>query len=824
MPATCCSVALRWGALASVGDFKISTGSVPTYIPIAGVPYDWKYTDGTVINPASPDAQKTPTGTATVTITGGTIGISGRDNGLVFGSSRGDLQKPTGSPAVDPYDRVAWVNKSVVTIGTSGSGATLNTPLVKGSVYGGGENGHNSESATVNVYSGTIGVTNTDDPWYSFTDKDLEKDVQLHRGNVYGAGSGTDTYTGDDGAEYWNQKSGMVGGNTFVNIAGGHVGRAVYGGGAMASVGTITKETKHESIVDGFALSWPYAFEFAANTGKATVNVTGGHIGTRQLDGGDVYGSSRGEAGDRYDMAKLALTNETEVNINYPTTIDMPSVTAIQNDFTTQCITGSVHGSGENGYVYGDTKVTLNKGLIGHSLYGAGKGNGTYTKALTKIGGGGTYDAKIYSLIAGKVMGNTEVTMNGGRVGRNVYGGGNMGSVGKGNYAGGADDYYPAGYGETITGNLWTSTNEGDDAWQFLNSGKTTVKVLGGTVGYIDATDPTVSMKNQLPYGNVFGGSAGEAAPNIAEDPRYEYSPAFFSGYVNETDVTIGKSRSDFATDDEFNTYLSNGAPKIYASVYGGGQDGHVRRDTKVTVNSGEIGVPYKSTSDSRTALLTNYGLDDPQWMHRGNIYGGGSGITKYKFDLDGDGKTDKNDGSLSYNGKPFNEEDYSSSSGSVTLFTEVNVLGGTIHRNVYGGGSMGSVGAPTIPPTRKEMPYKYGTTKRDKEYDPEGTTIGRGWWSQNTVNIGGGATVVTIGTPYDTAKGWSYDKTYGGEVYGACRGMSDLDPDQFANSIWTKVNIKDKATIMGNVYGGGDNGIVKKDSEVKVGEEKVQP
>ena len=257
------------------------------------------------------------------------------------------------------------------------------------------------------------------DPWYSFTDKNLEKDVQLYRGNVYGAGSGTDTYTGDDSKQHYNPKSGMVGGNTFVNIAGGHVGRAVYGGGAMASVGTITKETKHESIVDGFGLSWPYAFEFAANTGKATVNVTGGHIGTRQLDGGDVYGSSRGEAGDRYDMAKLALTNETEVNINYTSPYELgdnDTEETFQNDFTKQCITGAVHGSGENGYVYGDTHVTLNKGLIGHSLYGAGKGKGTYTKALNKIGGGGTYDAKIYSLIAGKVMGNTYVTMYGGHV------------------------------------------------------------------------------------------------------------------------------------------------------------------------------------------------------------------------------------------------------------------------------------------------------------------------------------------------------------------------------------------------------------------------
>ena len=779
------------GALASVGTFDLSNGTnAPAYIPVAGVPYNWTAN----------------TGTATVTITGGTIGISGRDNGLVFGSSRGDLSKPTGTPAADPYDRVAWVNKSVVTIGTNGSGTTLNTPLIKGSVYGGGENGHNDESATVNVYSGTIGVTDTADPWYYFTDKTLEKSVQLYRGNVYGAGSGSDTYTGDDGKKYYNPKSGLVGGNTFVNIAGGHVGRSVYGGGAMASVGTITNAAdtvgvaKHASETTSFALSWPYKFEFAANTGKATVNVTGGHIGTRQLEGGDVYGSSRGVAGDRYAMAHLAFTNETEVNITYPETIEMTSEAAIQNDLSKQCITGSVHGSGENGYVYGNTKVTLNKGLIGHSLYGAGKGKGTYTMKLNDLEGSGKHDADIYSLIAGKVMGNTEVTMNDGHVGRNVYGGGNMGSVGKGNYAGGTDDYVndcdlgeAQGYGEKINGSLWNSSfnpeaaisdsNKPDDAYYFLSSGKTTVKVLGGIVGYIDATDPTVSMKNQLPYGNVFGGSAGEAAPNIAQTPRYLYSPAFFSGFVNETDVTIGQAGS---------------GPTILGSVYGGGQDGHVRRDTKVTVLGGEIGVPYNSTNQT---LLQTDNLDSPQWIHRGNIYGGGSGITKYKYDFNYDGDTED-----------ANEQDYSNSSGSVTRFTEVNVMGGTVHRNVYGGGSMGSVGAPNMGQTYEL--YKPG--QADIDGKPEN---GPGRQSMNTVNIGGGTSVVTIGTPFDAGKGWTYNKVYGGEVYGACRGLSTLDPDQFANSVWTKVNIKDKATIMGNVYGGGDSGIVKKNSEVKIGE-----
>ena len=89
--------------------------------------------------------------------------------------------------------------------------------------------------------------------------------------------------------------------------------------------------------------------------------------------------------------------------------------------------------------------------------------------------------------------------------------------------------------------------------------------------------------------------------------------------------------------------------PTILASVYGGGQDGHVRRDTKVTVLGGEIGLPY--TSEKQTLLKTD-NLDSPQWMHRGNVYGGGSGITKYKFDYDGDGKTNKNDGTLTYEGE----------------------------------------------------------------------------------------------------------------------------------------------------------------------------
>ena len=808
------------GALASVGTYGVSTGTVPAYILMAGIPYDWADN----------------TGTAIVTITGGTIGINGRDNGMVNGSSRGGIEKPTGSPAIDRFDKLAWVKNAVVTIGEA-SGESAG-PHIKGSVYGGGENGHNSGDATVTVNRGVIGIVDTSDPWYDFipnglsnTDpsyaafESINKKALITRGNVYGAGCGTDTYTGDDGKEYHNVKSGMVAGNSFVNIKGGHVGHSVYGGGSMGSVGTIVNATdtvstaKHTNENTSFALSWPYKFVFAPNTGKATVNITGGHIGTYQQDGGDVFGASRGEAGDRYVTAHLAFVNETEVNISYPSTADMPDEATIQNDASIPCITGSVHGSGEDGYVYGDAHVTLNEGLIGHSLYGGGKGKGTYPVTLNKIVGGGTYTANIYSLLSGRVMGNTYVTMNGGRVGRNVYGGGNMASVGKGNYAGSTvDDYSKTGYGELITSKLWESDSEGDDAWEFLNSGKTDVKVFAGIVGYIDATNPKNSFKNNMPYGNVFGGSAGEPAPNVPVGliPRYYYSPAFFSGYVNQTKVNIGGYRCKTAHDsyevgailtaNEFNELIGDGnkakwervGPRIYASIYGGGQDGHVRRDTWVVIDSCEVGLPY--TAANRTLLQTS-DVDNGQWLHRGNVYGAGSGINEYSFDFNNDGKIS---GEVKIGDVKYKEKYYSTSAGSVAFSTRVDVRGGTIYRNVLGGGSFASVGPPKITQT------DYAERKTD-------TAADWGRQSLNLVNIGGAKNpdgspiMVRIGE----AKGVSAG--YGGHVFGGSRGDASLGSD-FGSSIWTEVNVKDGAIIFGDVFGGGNAGEVMKDTDVKIG------
>ena len=160
-----------------------------------------------------------------------------------------------------------------------------------------------------------------------------------------------------------------------------------------------------------------------------------------------------------------------------------------------------------------------------------------------------------------------------------------------GNYAGGADDYSTAGYGEKAGGNLWDSVSV--NSQKFLSSGRTTVLVTGGQVGKADGE------KDGLPYGNIFGGCRGESAPNIFESPRYEYCPAFFTGYVNETRVTIGTTGQ---VSSDADAGQAGKAPLILGSVYGGGQDGHVRRDATVTIKSGVIGLEH-------TAANITYGL-----------------------------------------------------------------------------------------------------------------------------------------------------------------------------------------------------------------------
>ena len=735
-------------------------------------------------------------GHVTVNISGGTIGNdvpNAKYGGNVYGGSMGRLEDLNELP--NPlWPQLAQVKTTAVNI--SGNAH------IKHSVYGGGEMGTVRYDAIVNI----SGKTNTDGTVKMNESPTIEYNVF---GGGYGSDINEDTYeatihtgSGETAKTYTFRPiefAGCVGGDTHVKISGGLVKRTVYGGGEMATVGLIdldkTKSQKHDDETSGFALSWPYEYAFIQEKGgTANIEVTGGRIGLSgkdkinsdvEEDNGDIYGGGKGIAGDRYDMSFCGNVRNSVVTIDVPTpTNDQIEIydrtgsnkwtlrlKELTSDDKIPGIAGSVYGGGEDGHVIENAVIKITNGYIGHSVYGGGKGKGTYKQAIT--------DKDIPCNTAGKVYGNTTIEMTGGWIMRNIYGGGNLGSVGKGNYAGGTDDYYQGGYGERSSGKLWTSdydpndTNTSkDDAWHFLNSGKATVNVTGGTVGYMvsesDKAKISVCEKDDLPTGNVFGGCRGQAATEEFL-PTYDQNPEFFLGYVNQTEVNIG------------GTNATKG-PIIYGSVYGAGQDGHVRYQTNVTINKGEIGIPYNAAYKA----IIGDNLDDLHWLNRGNVYGSGSGIGTYESK-----NKDVNDNPIKL---------FSSSSGSTTRNTNVTVNsgitgvpGGVIYRNVYGGGSMASVGPPLINMT------EYATKEQ----------------SLCTVTIDG-----AVGTTDETI----FVKEYGGEVYGASRGET-LDPTlynnfaDFASVIWTKVLVKKNAVIMGNVFGGGDAGVVKKDSEVIVGE-----
>ena len=235
----------------------------------------------------------------------------------------------------------------------------------------------------------------------------------------------------------------------------------------------------------------------------------------------------------------------------------------------------------------------------------------------------------------------------------------------------------------------------------------------------------------------MFGSSRGKAALNVGQlSPRYRYVPDFFLGYVNETEVTIG------------GTGEGNG-PEIYGSVYGGGQDGHVRRDTKVTVNKCTIG----HTDNSPTAA---------EIEKIGNVFGAGSGLGQYTK------------GSSLY---------YNNSSGSVTCTTTVEVNdNATILGNVYGGGALASVGPPNI-----------GNGDEQKEVTSSSTHQSR---SFTQVDIKGGN---IGGNVYGASRG-GLDLNYNGE-----------DPNTYATDLYSTVNVSG-GQITGDVFGGCEAGQTKCD------------
>lgn len=230
-------------------------------------------------------------------------------------------------------------------------------------------------------------------------------------------------------------------------------------------------------------------------------------------------------------------------------------------------------------------------------------------------------------------------------------------------------------------------------------------------------------------------------------------------------------------------TSVSVSGGRVYGSVYGGGEDGHVLGDATTTI-SGESTV---------IGTLGTTGYD-------GHVFGGGQG---------------------SYTAL---------TAGAVCGNTTVNIEGGTLLGSVYGGGRLASVGTHLVPPTaqgaqtdhpyygkeisdgKKQVIWKYADDNPDNDVDDdqEGLTHGH-----ITVNIKGGV----IGA-VDNDGSLLNSQFSIGDVFGGCKGTtngeytnSDNNPVKDAQA---RLGISKSAlvnilggTVNGSIYGGGEVGNV---------------
>lgn len=444
-------------------------------------------------------------------------------------------------------------------------------------------------------------------------------------------------------------------GNTSVTMTGGYVFNGIFGGGYSGSVGTVTARslvnydgtahTSHPGCVGGKPTA------FADNTGKCTVVVTGGQIGpievaTKGMTGtggpvpeGWVWGGGCGIVADP----------ATDLDTDFRTYVKETDVTIGGTAF----ILESIIGGGEFGRVLGDTHVTIQENCqigVGYQQEEDGRpkryANEKFVNPATtpitndnalapcshydydkdnplpydpyyddaseaaRIGTASTANPTDGKTWIGCVFGGGSGYMPYKKADDSVYGWIRSAGVVEGNTL-----------VEIKGGHILTNVYGGNEVTDV--KGKCTVRMTGGTIG----VPRTLEQIKDNPFnGNLYGAGKG--------DPR-----TYFNEFTNVGSVEVD---------------VSGGI--IYGSVYGGGEDGHVTGNVTTTIR--------KETGEGKVAPVI--GCDGTSGDD-GNVFGAGQGST------------------------------VSLTSGVVSGNVELNIQDGNIKGSVYGGGQIGSVGTYVV-------------------------------------------------------------------------------------------------------------------------------
>ncbi len=701
-----------------------------------------------------------------------------------------------------------------------------------GNIYGGSKSAGFSQSSysssskiDINVHNGTIGniYGGSDEQGQVFGSVNINVHDGTVTSNVYGGGRGNNTFVdanvnviiGDNvanhptinGSVYGGSAYGTVNsstangsahGNTSVKINNGVIRGSVFGGAQGSSSytphvqGNITLTVDNGSIgkvFGGFdAAGYPNAGDIVYLNGGTIGEAYGGGNNTGQ-NTTDIRLQGSTITGNLYGGSNLSGTvNTSNVTVTSGSVVDiyggnnLAGITSVTNvDVTGGDISGDIYGGGnEANSTTSNVEIT---GITVNDVYGGGKKAGLTDSHVI------LNNAEANSVFGGSNISGTVRSSDVDIIGSNasaVYGGNNQGgSTGVTNV-------------DITTSNVDLVFGGGDNAVSTtsnvtINSGTVLSVFGGGNEAGLTTSNVTVLAGN---IGDVFGGSneSGNLTTANVTIGSTTTTPAIDNVYGGNNLGGVTTNANVTTVSGNIGTIYGGGNNAVVGStnvsitnttatdIYGGGNAAGVNTNTILDINSstvsnniyggGNEGVVEGSTS----VFITGSHI-------QGNAFAGGNGSTAVVYGnstitIDGNSEVGTASSEAPNGGCVFGSGNAASTGSADTggSVAKVNIVGGKIHGNVYGGPKMAVVYGTTETNIGTSAVNINGLTEDDIVIS--GTVFGGGesnasgstTYDWTFISVTEGISVNIDGTGYENH---SHDFIINGSIFGSGNASS---------------------------------------------------
>ena len=716
----------------------------------------------------------------------------------VYGSGLGDGTRVTGNTHVE-----------ITSVKDDGNLANPKT-TINGSVFGGGEAAPVEQNTNILIEDAIVKQS-----VYGGGDQavvDGQTIVNIKRSqinsNVFGGGNnavvdGT-TIIDITGAStitnvYGGGNNGAVNGNADIYIGERSTVQNVFGGGAKANLNSFSNTT-----IDNAVIGNVYGGGEEANvTGTTTVDI----VNSSTVD--NVFGGGKGTTATLGGLITVGITNSV-INENVYGGGDAgPSSNNIDLTINNSNIKNDVFGAGKGSTstVNGSANITIGSNtVVGNNVYGGGDAGPVQTNTNVIINGGSTITNDIFGGgNAALVNNNTSVNISDASKANNVYGGGNQGNVtgsattviieksiiglrnldNNGNVYGGGNQ---GSVGQTALVTVDDSTvqnsvfgagkgassNVHSTMINFQNGSTTKYVYGGGDQGIVDGDGADTTISNSLVKVSAYGGGNGASdATNKGKVTGNIDIDVISTSVIGEGNVLdeYGHPVLDVYGEEVFNGSVFGGGrgktalvvgdinvrvngSTVKYNVYGGGDNGDVSGSTAVKVTNATVlgsafgagnGIPDKDHTKHIARVSGDSSI----------IIEGSTQVAKHVFAGGNAAKTGAEYTFSTFNPVP-----------GGTALSMVEISGGNIGRNVYGGANASIV------------------------------------MGNSVVNIGKNAIDEYHGSPQAHLKG---NIKIGGEIFGAGEainiGQEGYENSEFSVTQTTDINIDGEGYNQENGY-----------------------